>query len=147
MTSAGDAPTGPTLCVAALLRAADSLILVRRGTGPAAGAWDLPRSEVRRGETAAEAVVRAVEHDIGSTVVCGPFAGWSELADVEDPTLTLHFEAVPIDSGVAADQEPMPPGPADLEVRAVPLWEVAELRLHPGVAEFLADTGLIDLLI
>ncbi len=148
----GDGGPGPVLCVAALCRAADSLVLVRRGSGRADGSWDLPRAAVTGGETAAEAVVRAAEHEIGVTAVCGPFAGWSELADVEDPVVTLYFDAIPIDAGtIGADPSegtaPGPPGPAGLEVRAVPLWEVTELRLFPGLAEFLADIGLIDLLI
>ena len=139
---------GPQLCVAALFRSADSLVMVRRGAGPAGGSWDLPRSAVTAGETAAEALVRAVEQDIGATVVCGPFAGWSELVEAEAPTVTLHFEAIPIDAGtVGAGGARMWMGPAGLEIRAVPLWQVSELRLCPGLAEFLADSGLIDLLV
>ncbi len=144
----GDISPGPALHAAAIWRIDDSLVLVRRGDGAADGLWDLPRGALRAGETAAEALVRAVIDDTGAEVVCGPFAGWSEAVDVEEPAVTLHFEAVPLDaSSPPADSSGLHRGPSGLEVRRFQMWELSELRLVAGLAEFLADAELLDLLI
>lgn len=109
--------------------------------------WSLPGGVATAGETLAEAVVRTVRERTGADALCGPFVGWSELPDV-DATVTMHFEVVVLD---AAEPErrsgAMPDGPDGDEVRAVPDWEISELPLTPGLAEFLADQGFIELVV
>jgi hypothetical protein len=41
----------------------------------------------------------------------------------------------------------MPAGPGGAEVRSTPDWEVSELAVVAGLAEFLADQGLIELVV
>lgn len=135
----------PLLAVAAIWPAGGGLVMVRPH-GQAL--WSLPGGEVAAGETLAEAVVRTVGEHTGAESLCGPFVGWSELPDADPAGVTMYFEAVVLD---APAPEPgsgaLPDGPAGDQVRAVPDWEVSELPVAAGLAEFLADQGLIELVI
>ena len=124
----------------------DALVLVRRGHGAAAGSWALPGDVVRVGETLAETVVRSVAEQTGADALCGPFVGWGETVDDGPHVLTMYFEVVVLDvpdvdraSGAVAG--------ARLDARVTPVWEVTEVPLAPGLAEFLADQDLIELVI
>ncbi len=131
-------PTAPTLVVGAILLEGDALVLVRDGSGAADGCWSLPGAAVMVGETLAEAVVRSVADRTGIVALCGPFVGWAEVIDGHEHTVTMYFDTVAL--GV-------PDAPAPHEVRAVPIWEVPELRLVPALAEFLADQQIIELVV
>lgn len=140
---AGAAEPKPRVTVAAIVERRDEVLLVRRAGGQTAGEWSVPAVLIEPLETMAEAAVRALAeqsgHDAG---LCGPFLGWTELIDDGDGThqVVMFFQAVLL------DEEPGATGTA-LEVRWVPTWEVPELRLVDGLAEFLADQGLIDTVI
>jgi len=133
--------THPEACVGAVARRDDQLLMVRRGRGPAYGAWSLPGGRVEFGETAAEAVVRELAEETGLAGLCGPLIGWVEIIDAQAHYVVLDFEVTIIDDGqpIAGDDA--------LEAAWVPLWKVSELTTSPGLAEFLADHGIIELLI
>lgn len=124
-------------------RHGDSMVMVRRAREP--GRWDLPGGAVARGESLAEAVVRSVEDDTDEVVLCGPFIGWFEVVDPAQHRVTMVFELV----AAAPPQGERPAGgrAAAVETRQVPLWEISELDVTAGVTEFLADEGLIELLV
>jgi 8-oxo-dGTP diphosphatase len=130
----------PELCVGIVARRGDELLLVRRGHGPAAGEWSVPGGRVEWGETLAEAAVRELEEETGLRGVCGPLVGWTERIDEDHHFVILDLEVTVLDAG-----EPNPGGDA-AEARWVPLWEVPELRLVDGLAEFLAEHGVIETL-
>ena len=130
----------PELCVGIVARRGDELLLVRRGHGPAAGEWSVPGGRVEWGETLAEAAVRELEEETGLRGVCGPLVGWTERIVEDHHFVILDFEVTLLDPG-----EPNPGGDA-AEARWVPLWEVPELRLVDGLAEFLAEHGVIETL-
>ena len=65
----------PELCVGAVARRADDLLLIRRGTPPGLGQWSLPGGRVEPGETMAEAVVREVAEETGWKVEVGRLIG------------------------------------------------------------------------
>jgi ADP-ribose pyrophosphatase YjhB (NUDIX family) len=137
---------GVKVHVGCIWQQGDALVLVRRGHGPAGGSWALPGDEVREGETLAEAVVRSIAEQTGADALCGPFVGWGEVVDDGPHVLTMYFEGVVLDapahdraSGTIADA----PG----EARVTPVWEVTEVPLVAGLAEFLADQELIELVI
>ncbi|MFZ4518886.1 MAG: NUDIX hydrolase [Microthrixaceae bacterium] len=132
--------SGPQLCVGAVCRRGNDLLMVRRGHGPAAGTWALPGGRVEAGETVAEAVVRELEEETGLHGVCGPLLGWAEATADAPPWVVLDFECT-----VLSGEEPRA-GDDAAEARWVPVWEVPELRLPDGLAEFLADHGVIDTL-
>lgn len=125
----------------------ESIVLVRP-TGRSGARWALPGGAVRAGETLAEALVRTVADDTGADALCGPFMGWGETVDPVDHVVTMYFQVVVLDPPeIDRRSGAMPPGPAGAEVRATPEWEVAELPVVAGLAEFLADQGLIELVV
>lgn len=141
--------SAPVVCVAAVWQMDDALVLVRSVTGPGIAHWRLPGGAVHPGESLAEAVVRTTGNDTGAEGLCGPFLGWIEGVDDDVHTLTMCFEAVVLDPLVPDATGAMPTGTAGApaEVRLTPTWEVTEVRLGPGLAEFLADHDLIELVI
>lgn len=149
MTSGTDpaAATAPLVAVAGLWQLGAELVLVRSPSEPW---WRLPGATVRTGETLAEAVVRGVGEDTGADALCGPFVGWGEVVD-EAPDghrLTMYFEVVVLDAPHREQGSPsLPDGPTGTEVRSTPDWEISELPVVPGLAEFLADQGLIELVV
>ena len=129
----------PELCVGAVVVLDGAILLVRRGHGPAAGQWSVPGGRVEPGETLAEAVVREVAEETGLAVVCGELMGWVERIEVPQHFVILDFTATPLGS---ADEAPRA-GDDAAEASWIPLHEVADLDLVPGLAEFLADNGVI----
>lgn len=99
----------------------------------------MPGGRVEFGETLAEAVVRELLEETGLEGVCGELVGWVERIDPEFHHVILDFHTDIL------DPDPLVPGDDALEARWVPLEDVAELQLVPGLAEFLADNGVIEL--
>jgi ADP-ribose pyrophosphatase YjhB (NUDIX family) len=130
----------PEVCVGAVAVRDGSLLMVRRGHGPAGGTWSLPGGRIEGGETTAEALVREVAEETGLAVLCGPFVGWAELIDEEHHVVVLDFEVV-----VLGDERPAA-GDDAAEAEWVPLDRVVDRRLSPGLAEFLADHGVVDVI-
>jgi 8-oxo-dGTP diphosphatase len=134
------APPRPEVCVGAVVVVDERLLLIRRGRGPAQGSWSVPGGRVERGETLAEAVVRELREETGIDGVCGTLLGWVERIGDDHHFVILDFTVVVLD-----DVEPTP-GDDAVEAAWVPLPQVSELDLVDGLAEFLADEGIIDLL-
>lgn len=148
MTSEAEPVGTPHVVVAGIWQLGTELVLVRPPDDP--GRWRLPGATVRPGELLAEAVVRGVAADTGVEALCGPFVGWAEEI-TDDPgahRLTMYFEVVVLDAPPADPRTgSMPAGPHGAEVRSTPDWEVSELPVVAGLAEFLADQGLIELVV
>lgn len=130
----------PELAVGAVLVDDDSLLMVRRGRPPGAGRWSLPGGRVEAGETLAHALVREVAEETGVECVVGELVGWVERIAEDHHFVILDFWATPMST------DPPRAGDDASEVRWVPLWEVDQLDLVPGLAEFLAAHGVIELL-
>lgn len=130
----------PEVCVGAIAVDNDCLLLVRRGRGPAAGEWSVPGGRVESGETLAEAVVRELLEETGVEGVCGELVGWVERIGADSHHVILDFRV-----DVLADQEPVA-GDDAAEAAWVPLPDVAELRLVEGLAEFLHEHGVLDVI-
>ena len=128
------------MCVGAVVVENDQLLLIRRGRGPAQGQWSVPGGRVERGETLAEAVVRELAEETGVVGVCGELLGWVERIDDEIHFVILDFRVIPLE-----DADPVA-GDDAAEVAWVPLGEVSDLDLVEGLAEFLHDQGIIELL-
>lgn len=129
----------PELCVGAVVVDDDRLLLVRRGRGRAQGTWAFPGGRVEDGETLAEAVVRELAEETGIEGVCGALLGIVERLDAADAPhqVILGYQVALLEA-----QEPAA-GDDAAEARWVPLADVVDLRLAPGVAEFLHDHQVI----
>lgn len=128
----------PELSVGAVLVHDGSLLLVRRGHGPAAGEWSVPGGRVEWGEMLAEAVVREVAEETGLECICGELLGWVEIIQSDHHFVVLDFVATVLEHG-----EPVA-GDDAAEVRWVPVDAVLELNLVDGLAEFLHEHGILD---
>ena len=129
----------PVLAVSAVVVDDDRLLLVRRGHGPAAGTWGVPGGRVEHGELLAEAVVRELREETGIEGVCGSLIGTVELVDETDAE---HIVVLGFSVALLESAEPIADSDAT-EAAWVPLGDVAERRLAPGLAEFLHDHDVI----
>lgn len=143
MSEARGGAAGPVrLRVGAVCVLDEAILLVRYGPGPAGGYWELPAVELVPGETLAEAAVRACLDLAGCDTLCGPFLGFVEQPDADEPEVGMYFEVVLVDHLHAAAAAPE--GAAAAEARFVDPDEVPALRLRDGTLELLADQGLVD---
>jgi 8-oxo-dGTP diphosphatase len=131
----------PQICVGAVAVDDEHLLLVRRGHGPAAGEWSVPGGRVEAGETLAEAVVRELAEETGVEGVCGPLIGWVERMGDDHHFVILDFAVTVLErtDPVAGDDA--------TEAAWVPLDQVAEMRLVDGLAEFLHEHGILDVIV
>ncbi|HEX2700222.1 MAG TPA: NUDIX domain-containing protein [Acidimicrobiales bacterium] len=130
----------PEVCVGAVAIDAERLLLVRRGHGPAAGEWSVPGGRVERGETLAEAVLREVAEETGLEGMCDELIGWVERIGDDHHFVILDFRVRVLDPA-----DPVA-GSDAAEAAWVPLAGVADLRLVDGLAEFLHEHGILDLI-
>ena len=133
----------PVVAVGAIVVDDGRLLLVRRGHGPAAGAWAIPGGRVERGETLVEAVTRELREETGIEGVCGPLVGFAEMlpADGHEGD-DGHFVMLDFEVSLLESAEPVAASDATA-ARWVPLVDVADLALAPGLAEFLHDHDII----
>jgi 8-oxo-dGTP diphosphatase len=116
------------------------LLLIRRGHGPAAGEWSIPGGRVEAGETLAEAVVRELAEETGVEGVCDRMLGWVERIGAGYHYVILDFVVTILPSG------PLTAGDDAAEACWVSLDQVADMRLVGGLAEFLHEHGIIDVI-
>lgn len=119
---------------------AGDLLLIRRGRGPAAGEWSVPGGRVEPGETLAEAVVRELAEETGLEGVCDRLVGWVERIGADRHLVILDFLVTLLERRlpVAGDDA--------AQAAWVPLPDVAELALVEGLAEFLHEHGILDVI-
>lgn len=131
---------GPQVCVGAVAVDGERILLVRRGHGPAAGAWSVPGGRVEWGETLAEAVLRELAEETGLEAMCEDVLGWVERIEADH-----HFVIVDFRVSVLDPVEPTA-GSDAAEAAWVPLTDVAALNLVDGLAEFLHEHGILDVI-
>ena len=138
MTFETAGPPRPEVCVGAVAVSDDRILLIRRGRGPAQGTWSVPGGRVEPGETLAEAVVRELAEETGLSGVCESLLGWAEVIGEDCHYVILDFTVTILD-----EDDPVA-GDDAAEAMWVPLYEVAELQLADGLAEFLHDHGILE---
>ena len=134
--------TQPEVAVGAVARHGASLLLVRRGHGPAAGTWSVPGGRVEHGETLHEAVVREVAEETGLSVVVDRFLGWVER--IADPPGRSHFVILDFEVTVLEPERAPRAGDDAVEAAWVPVADLTDYRLAPGLLEFLDEVGAFE---
>jgi 8-oxo-dGTP diphosphatase len=126
--------SSPEVAVGAVCTHLETLLLIRRGRGPAQGQWSVPGGRVEWGETLHEAVVRETYEETGLEVVVDSFLGWVE-------RIVEPYHYVILDFSVTALDPSRPPVAGDdaVEVAWVPFADVSDLPLVSGLYEFLRD--------
>lgn len=132
-----DHSAGPQICVGGIAIHDGALLMVRRGRGPAQGAWSVPGGRVERGEMLVEALVREVLEETGLEAVCGELVGWVERFDEGHHFVILDFEVTILDAGQPTA------GDDAAEAAWVPLSDITDLNLVDGLAEFLHEHGIL----
>jgi ADP-ribose pyrophosphatase YjhB (NUDIX family) len=127
----------PVVAVGAVVVDHDRLLLVRRANPPAQGLWSVPGGRVEHGETLVEAVTRELREETALEGVCGPLLGWGEFFEGEHHSVVFDFEVT-----LVGDDQPTA-GDDAAEVAWVELHEVVDRPLVEGLAELLADNGVI----
>jgi 8-oxo-dGTP diphosphatase len=130
------------VAVGAIVRRGDTLLLVRRGSGPGTGSWSVPGGRVEFGETLRAAVEREVWEETRVRVRAGEFAGWVERTGI-DP-FPHHYVILDF---FAAEQ-----GPGQVEqagddaagVRWVPIETLGTVDLVDGLLDFLRSVGVAE---
>jgi mutator protein MutT len=130
----------PEVCVGAVAIDDGRLLLVRRGHGPGAGEWSIPGGRVEDGETLAEAVVRELAEETGVEGVCDRLLGWVERIGHGYHFVILDFVVTTLSAGQ------LRAGDDAAEACWVPLEQVAEMRLVDGLAEFLHEHGILEVI-
>ena len=99
----------------------------------------MPGGRVERGETLHEAVVREVAEETGLAVVVDHFLGWVERIDGTEHFVIMDFAVTALD----ADAEPSA-GDDAAEAAWVPIDELGDYRLAPGLLDFLEDVDALS---
>jgi 8-oxo-dGTP diphosphatase len=128
----------PEVCVGAVAVFDGSILLIRRGRGPAQGTWSVPGGRVEPGESVVEAVVRELREETGLAGVCESLLGWAEVVGPDHHHVILDFAVTILD-----DADPVA-GDDAAEAAWVPLTDVAAMTLAEGLAEFLHDQGILE---
>jgi 8-oxo-dGTP diphosphatase len=127
----------PVVAVGAVVVDHDRLLLVRRANPPAQGLWSVPGGRVEHGETLVEAVTRELREETALEGVCGRLLGWGEYFEDDHHSIIFDFEVT-----LVGDDQPTA-GDDAAEVAWVELHEVVDRPLVEGLAELLADNGVI----
>jgi len=84
-------------------------------------------------------VVREVAEETDLRVVVDGYLGWVEIIDAPEHFVILDFAVTPLDPGA-----PLHAGDDAAEAEWVELGDLADVRLVPGLLDFLEDCGVLD---
>ncbi len=134
----------PEVAVGAVAVHDDAVLLVRRGSAPARGDWSVPGGRVEPGETLYEAVVRETSEETGLEVVVDRFLGWVErIGPADGSDSAFHFVVLDFAVTVLDPEQPPVAGDDATDVAWVPISELSERRLAPGLHDALHDMGVV----
>lgn len=133
----------PACAVGAIVLEKGELLLIRRDTEPARGQWSLPGGRVEWGESLVEACAREVREETGIEIDVEGIAGIAERIIPDDEgEVTYHY--VIVDFWARPRAHAVTAGDDASDVRWVPVGDLHEMPLTPGLFEFLQDRGALE---
>lgn len=138
-------PEAPVVGVGGIVLKEGNILLVKRGNPPHKGFWGVPGGCLELGESLKEGVAREVREECGIEIEVG------ELFDVfetfqKDENGRMEFQYVLLDF-LAVHKSGVPVARSDAqECRFIPLKDIWEYQLTPGVIELLErmkDKGMM----
>ena len=84
-------------------------------------------------------MVREVAEETDLRVVVDGYLGWVEVIDAPEHFVILDFSVTPLDPDA-----PLHAGDDAAEAEWVELGDLADVRLVPGLLDFLEDCGVLD---
>lgn len=133
----------PVFAVGAIVLDHGDLLLVKRDREPSKGVWSLPGGRVEWGESMREAVVREVREETGIDVDVEGVAGFVERI-VPDDDGVVQWHHVIVDFWARPRSRALVAGDDASEARWVPVADITQLPLAPGLYEFLKDRGALE---
>jgi len=133
----------PVCGVGAIVLEKGALLLVRRDRDPSRGQWSLPGGRVEWGESLREGLAREVREETAIDIDVEGFAGIAERI-VPDDAGNVEFHYVILDFWAKPRTHNARAGDDAAEVRWVPVGELTDLPLTPGLFEFLQDRGVLE---
>lgn len=133
----------PVCAVGAIVLEKGELLLVKRDREPDRGRWSLPGGKVEWGEALREACAREVLEETAIEIELEGLAGIAErIVPDDDGTVVHHF--VIHDFWAAPRTKEARAGDDVSAARWVPVEQLADLTLTPGLFEFLQDRGVLE---
>lgn len=133
----------PVIAVGAIVLERGSVLFVRRDREPSRGEWSLPGGRVEWGESLREACIREIREETGVDVDIEGVAGIAErIVPDDDGEVRWHY--VIVDFWARPRSRATEAGDDAAEVRWVPVGEIHEMHLTPGLFEFLQDRGALE---
>ncbi len=129
----------PEVCVGAVVRNDEQLLLIKRGNPPQAGRWSLPGGRVERGETLHQAVQREVVEETGIEITIVRFIDVVERVGNDHHFVIMDYLAEP----AQRYSEPLAATDA-ADARWVHRTELESLDLTDGLLAFLTAHNLLD---
>jgi 8-oxo-dGTP diphosphatase len=138
MLQVRDMPRRPVPAVGVVCLKADTVLLVRRGKPPLAGAWSLPGGRLEWGETLADAAMRELREETGVEgdllglvdVVDGRFGPDTHYVLVDYAVRWRAGAPVAGDDAVEAAFHPLP------DIGALGMWNETERVIRLAVERF-----------
>ena len=115
------------------------LLMIRRGHDPGAGLWSIPGGRVEPGETDEQALAREMLEETNLQVKVGKLIGRVQRDGPGGTVIDIRDYAATVTSGT------LRPGDDAADARWVEPAELARLEVTEGLAEALADWGVLGI--
>ena len=115
------------------------LLMIRRGHDPGAGLWSIPGGRVEPGETDEQALAREMLEETNLQVKVGKLIGRVQRDGPGGTVIDIRDYAATVTGGT------LRPGDDAADARWVEPAELARLEVTEGLAEALADWGVLGI--
>ena len=137
-------PTFPIPSVGAVILKDDHILLIQRGQAPAKGKWTLPGGVVELGESPEDALIREIKEECHLDIRVQKVVKVINRI-IRDDQKNIIYHYIILDylahcqSEKSCQELPLQPGSDVMNVRWVPLKDIASYDVTDGLLEFIYD--------